>query len=355
MLLRMVEPPDADPATEDSPPDEIGPFRQFNLSEIHSLWQLAIEAAQADDRPPPQHPIAPVVRTWQEHAPLDRRQTGIMPAAAGVQIEPGALVRPDPSHLPDFGELRHADPGGNLWLPGLDIDAGGAAAFILAILDAGSTAQPGAGAPLRDRFFAEMLMAASTKARATRTRWFLDDLRIADPVEWADWNPAHYRPEAEKRGLALSRALVAVNSIQLPLNDRGGWLIPVFVEAIKSRALDDPIIASVRLPEGSNRGARVDRPTLRRAGKASAVAWRLYLALCFEWNRIAVKGRIPHLTRPQMKRNIAGYLVDARDKILTDSRGQPMRSGKHARAVETGGREPSPAGERLHRVYAGPA
>lgn len=298
-----------------------------------------------------------VVEEMPRPAEVDRRPTGIMPRVASVHLNLANLVRPDPADMPVFRQLslRKPDPSGQLWLPGLEIDGGGGtSAFILAILDAGSAAKSGAGAPLRDRFFAELLMAATTGSRADGERHYLRDLRISDPVAWAGWDQRHYRPDRTDLGLALERGLRDVNTINLPLNDRGGWLIPAFVEAIKSRALDAPIIASVRLPEGSEHGARVDRTVLRLAGKASAVAWRLYLAFSFEWSRITYKGRVPHLTRPAMKRDPAGYLLDADGEILIDRHGRPMRHGKHARAVETGAREASPMAERLHRVYDGP-
>lgn len=300
-----------------------------------------------------------VVEGMQHQAEVDRRPDGIMPAFASQQLSVPNIIRPDPKDMPGLGTLavRQLDPSGEVWqpyLPGLEIDDSGVSAFILAILDAGSAAKSGAGAPLRDRFFAELLMAATTDSRANGERHYLPGLCILDPVAWAGWDPRHYRPDRNDLGLALERGLRDVNTINLPLNDKGGWLIPVFVEAIKSRALDAPIIASVRLPEGSEYGARVDRTVLRRAGKASAIAWRLYLALCFEWNKIANRGRVPHLTRPVMERNVAGYLIDTNGETLTDKRGRPMRHGKHARAVETGQREPSPIGERLHRVYDGP-
>lgn len=368
---------DAGEPVELPPPPGVGTLRLMaalapgdyaallGLSGVHRMWAIRRELQiERDALPALPHPLAALMRAWQARprevktTEIDRRESGIVPAFASARIRLFDLVRPDPADLPALGTLgiRQPDPSGQLWLPGLNIDAGdGAAAFILAILDAGSDTQKGGGAPLRDRFFAELLMAAGTQTRDDGERHYLHGLRIADAIAWAGWERRSYRPDREDSGLALSRGLRAMNAINMPLNDKGGWLIPAFVEAIKSRAPDDPIIASVRLPEGSSvHGARVDRATLRAAGKASAVAWRLYLSLCFEWNRIAYKGQIPHLTRPARKRDKAGYLLGADGNLLTDKRGRPKRSGRDARAVETGEREASPQGERLHRVYDGP-
>ena len=325
------------------------------LERGHQTW---LDQGGMDGGP---HPWAGVVRAWQERgrpAGVDRSPVGIMPAFASELIAPSTLVRPPAGRLSPLS-LRRPDSSGQLLLPGLHVAHGDHPALMLALLDAGSEPKPGAGAPLRDRCFVEFLMMANRDDRVGGERFRLrakpgEGLTIRDPVLFAGWNLAHYRPNSEKTGLALDRALAEVNGIKLPLNDRGGWLIPVFVDALEGRRLRDRLNVWVRLLAGSDRGASVNRAALRQAGKASAVAWRLYLSLCFEWNRVSRRGRPPHLTRPERARNDAGYLVDASGKVLTDKRGRPMREGKHARSVETGRREPNPMGVRLHRVYDGP-
>ena len=302
-------------------------------------------------------------------ARLDRRETGIMPHFVARTLDMPSIIRPDPGHMPDVAAqlVRRVDPEGLPFMPGLDIDAGGASAFILAILDAGSASRPGAGAPLRDRCFGELLMASALDTRIDGERHRLPGLTIADAVDWVGWRRQDYRPDYEKMGLALARGLNAVNTIQLPLNDRGGWLIPAFVEAVRGRRLDDPVAATVRLYEDAARGARVDRNILRPAGRASAIAWRLYLALCFEWARISRQGRTPHLTRPAMERDPRGRLLDGAGNIMSgpdptlpfrDRRriadDRPATDWRDSRAIPTGSRESSPEGERLHRVYDRP-
>ena len=86
---------------------------------------------------------------------------------------------------------------------------------------------------------------------------------------------------------------MSANAVEIPLA-RGGFLLPVFFEAAEGLRLESRVAVSVRLLPGSEHGAGVVRAVLRQAGKVSAVAWRLYLAFCFEWNRIAYKGRVPH-------------------------------------------------------------
>lgn len=358
----------ADPSPESAPFPILAPWRlaesdgmaEVELFDIKGLHQVWLEAGEHWP-----HPLAPLVRAWQERerpARIDRRENGIMPAYVAEHVPPGAIVCVDPNYrmISDISiGVCPPDPSGQLLLPGLDPDVGNVAAFMLAILDAGSEKQRGAGAPLRDRFFAEGLMAAATQDRKGGGRFSLsgDDgpLTVVDLVEWACWKQNNYRPDKENYGLAMERAISAVNQIKVPLNERGGWLHSVLFEGLEGRRLTDRVVVSVRLMPGSEHGALVNRSALRQAGKVSAIAWRLYLALCFEWNRIAYRGRTPHLTRDEHKRNAAGYYVDVHGKTLTNRRGQPQSEGKNPRAVKTGRREPNPPGERLHCIYDGPA
>ena len=50
-------------------------------------------------------------------------------------------------------------------------------------------------------------------------------------------------------------------------------------------------------------------------------------------------------TLPVVRRNHAGYVVDARDKVVTE-RGAPTRRATHRRAVQTGDREANPEADR---------
>ena len=334
---------------------------------IHLLDGAAMFwAALAAAGDPPGHPLGPVVRAFLRLPVLtevDPRTAGIMPAAASARALLASLRRADPadSGNPLKPHFLRADPDDQLWLP--DTGTEGAPAFILAVLDAGSASRRSPGAPLRDRFFAELLMAPARRARIDGMTHRLHGLTIADAVEWADWTRRHYRPDHNDYGMAISRAFAAVNTLKLPLNDRGGWLIPVFVQAIGGHRLEDPIAAEVLLPEDSGRGARIDRAVLRQAGRVSAVAWRLYLAMAFEWGRISHQGKTPHLTRPEVLRDGRGRLLDQEGRLISSpdpSRRKPGRGDRPAtdwrdsRAVETGQREPSP-GADLYRTYDSPA
>ena len=338
-----------------------------DLASVHQAW-LALPDA---DRP--RHPLAPIVAAWQgrpREVEPDRRRTGIMPRFAGELLAPGAIIEADRDRMPLSEPLMlvPSKPDGQLWLPGLDpqsTNPEAVPALLLAMLDAGTLAQPGAGAPLRDRAFVEPLMLAMREDRALGERFYIRDVRIADVVTWFAWNPARYRPDDDAYGGALKRAMTNANAVEIPLAG-GGFLFPVFFEAVEGLRPESRLVVSVRLLAGSGHGAGVVRAVLRQTGKVSAVAWRLYLAFCFDWNRIAYKGRVPHLTQPEVLRDARGRLTNAdgtliagpdptwpkrrRDATPAD---RPVTDWRDSRAIEIG-REPNPRGESLHRVYDAP-
>ena len=312
-----------------------------------------------------------VVEAMPREVEADRRPIGIMPKFAGEFLAPAAIVEADRERLPKWGPLALVPnkPDGQLWLPNLDSASTEleVPSLLLGMLDAGTLAQPGAGAPLRDRAFVEPLMLAMREVRALGERFYIRDVTVADVVTWLAWNPNRYRPDDDAYGRALKRAIMSANAIEIPLA-RGGFLLPVFFEAAEGLRLESRVAVSVRLLPGSEHGAGVVRAVLRQAGKVSAVAWRLYLAFCFEWNRIAYKGRVPHLTQPEVLRDKRGRLTSDDERLIlitgpdptwpkkrreATPADRPVTDWRDSRAIEIG-REPSPKGESLHRVYDAP-
>lgn len=337
--------------------------------DVHVAWLAAREAGRSL-----RHPLAPLVRVWIEAMPIevrpDRREIGIMPGFAGEQLAPGIIVAADSAHVPDCGRLAlvPARTDGQLWLPDLDPQSTQPEieAVLLAMLDAGSLAIRSPSTPLRDRAFVESLMLAELCDRPRGERFVIPRLTIADPMAWFGWSANRYKPSIPEYGPALRRALTAAAGIEIPLSG-GGWLNPVFFEAAEGLRLHSRLVASIRLMPGSERGAAVNRRVLRQAAKVSAVAWRLYLAFCFAWSRIARRGVVPYLTRPEVLRDSRGRLTNAAGTLLTGPdpilptrerrkvpADRPATDWRDSRAVETGKREPNKIGEGLHRVYDGP-
>lgn len=345
------------------------PFDMVAVEAVHDAWRLSVRANPDAGL---KHPLAPLVRVGPIEGEPDRLEAGIMPHFATERLNPAAIiVAADRDTVPSFGEhpIRPARPDGQLWLDGmgpLDHDDD-VPSLMIAMIEAGGSSQPGAGAPLRDRALVEALMIASAQLRIPPgpgdlfQRIYIRGegekaLTIRDVVQWFGWRECDYRPSREDKGLALKRALIGrngVNAMSLPFGEHGGWLVPAGFEFSEGLRLWDRLACSVSLPVGSNVGARIHRPTLRQAGKVSALAWRLYLALAFQWDRIRHNGKVPLLTQPEVRRNDAGYLLDLNGSIIADKAGRPAKYWQHPKAVQTGNREPAP-NAKLHRVYDGP-
>ena len=58
--------------------------------------------------------------------------------------------------------------------------------------------------------------------------------------------------------------------------------------------------------------------------------WRLYLAFCFEWNRIAYKDEWPHLTQPEVLRDKRGRLTSDDERLILIP--APIRRGRRSDA-----------------------
>ena len=167
--------------------------------------------------------------------------------------------------------------------------------------------------------------------------------------EWLGRNLGNWRAAGATGGLALARDLKVVNSLEVPLNDRGGGYGPVLVRIRTGYQLDARVGFEIRLPSGQV-GPKVDRSLLRRL-RDSAPAYCLYLNLCFEWDKYgARKGKLILPTQPVVLRALGGQVVDAQGNIVTGRGNQPVLSPHDKRAVATGERELNPARSR-YRDY----
>ena len=108
--------------------------------------------------------------------------------------------------------------------------------------------------------------------------------------DWLSWNLKHYRTSGKSTGAALRAALRRLRDIAVPMNDRGGFYYPVMVSAGQGWGLSDKIAFATRLPPSSV-GPQINRAVLRLLRYAPA--YRLYLNLCFEWDKYGARnGRL---------------------------------------------------------------
>ena len=171
-----------------------------------------------------------VVEAMPREVEADRRPTGIMPKFAGEFLAPAAIVEADRERLPKWGPLALVPnkPDGQLWLPNLDSASTEleVPSLLLAMLDAGTLAQPGAGAPLRDRAFVEPLMLAMREVRALGERFYIRDVTVADVVTWFAWNPNRYRPLCSLYHAVMLSSCQAVKLSSTSSRGGSGQLVP---------------------------------------------------------------------------------------------------------------------------------
>lgn len=166
-------------------------------------------------------------------------------------------------------------------------------------------------APAGLRLFLELLMFVPRQHRRTPYRL---RLRVADLAECL-WPDGRYRPD--RHGRILSHALVVAHNCRLPWSndETDGYWAPVVVRlAPEVQHLDSAIVVDVELPPGSHAGPMVYRPTLRRYGAKSALAWRLTLALTWLWDHYLTGRHAPGMERlPWLDHDALVRLATGRD------------------------------------------
>jgi len=250
-------------------------------------------------------------------------------ATVGASYREDALPTVDPGPVPADGQLplfdRGKAPAGYGAL--VAYDAGGA-----------KTWERG-GVSIAARLFIESLLFAQSES-------VLIEPTLREIVA-AIW------PNGWRRGADLPRlirALEEVHCYAIPWQQGAAWR-PVTVRTAPTMTadLETPIVFDVRLPAGTNPGARVHRPTLHRLGVLrakrgerripSAATWRLYLSLCAYWDRRGYRdGGWNVRLIPEVKRDRDGRILDCRGKPLTKQSGYPVRKWSDPRAVRTGKR-----------------
>ena len=306
------------------------------------------------------HPIAPLVTDWLNTPPVvepDTRRTGIFPKA----IDPHSRAFTLP-HMPTAPAPPDAPLGAipdTAYLPGLappDSLSRTATPLVLYDMLGEESMRGGHAAPMALRLFVEALMLLQQKDRhmRRRVRVTLRSLR--------DWlypnNPGNYKVP---RILPLIfQALLHVDAMRvrvvLPGEKAATLWRPVGVTGYPVDSLDSPVIFDIELPPGSSSGALMDRQALRQVGVQSALKYRALLTLYVEWDRYGThSGKRIYATRPCVRRDKSGVLVDRRGNPVTDKRGRQSSDWSKGVPVDENGqptvwagaaREPNPARSR---------
>ena len=130
--------------------------------------------------------------------------------------------------------------------------------------------------------------------------------------------------------------------------DAAGGLYPL-VEVYRLPTVaypDERVLFLTHLPPRSRQGPLVDCFLTRELRATSWRMHRLMIASYCLFDRYGtVKGRLISPTLPVVHRDKAGYVLDARGKVVTE-KGAPTRRATHSRAVQTGERECNPEADR---------
>lgn len=295
------------------------------------------------------------VRSSAQHLPsksmsklLGDRKNGIMPQTmTNVHDLAKVQVTADMRHLPLGFHRFNRDSDDSGYLPGLapPPEKSIVQSLPLLLFDAGGgeSLTQGNGAPVPLRLFVDIMLCLPPEIRRIvghHQRMFVTLRQLRDAI----W------PNGWQRGRDYPKLVRAMNSLTISgVPWEGGYWRPITVRNMPVE-LDDLALFDVELPPGSGRGPLVNRPSAHQLGLIAAPAFRLYLNLTGYWDRFGTfNGRLIGPTIRKVKRNEAGYLVDARGEIVTEN-GKPSRRATHPRAVELFDADGAPLRERNSAV-----
>ena len=292
-------------------------------------------AAEASDRP---NPLAPLVWAWHDsRPPKSRSLRAILPASLGERIHTPTVPLPAPD---DPGPVEHTD-----YLPGL-VGPPPAPALLIALSDpfGDETRLRNGKVSAASRIWLEVLLSVPPDRR-TGDEVFLT-FRLEEIVsDWLGWDARNFRTAGKRTGRALKRALRIVDTLWFPTATGGYFPVKLRRFAHDQSGLSSRLTFGVRLPP-CGVGPAVDRAVLRNL-RDSAPAFNAYLSLSLQWDRYGARGgKLIRPTVPVVRRDSAGYVVDAQGTVLLDRYCNPTRDWHHRRAVRTGEREPNPSRDR---------
>ena len=314
----------------------------LGIAELHTAFKNT-----RSNSPKAKHPLTPIVQAWQteQPVPLYRGRLSVLPKT-GVPT----VIRHE-ANLPELSKLG-AQEDFQLPLPlphfarhylgnGLAFPA-----FPLVLSDASGipSRNRGQGAPVPLRMFVETLLSFDIRHRLHTTPM---DFVLGEFMDWL-WGPKQWRPS--RHWTPFRQALLAIDRACFPMPNGFGWRAISLITNIPP--LTFPGYATklrfvVSLPKGSERGPMVNRHLLRRYGRASTLAYRAMLNLPYWWDHhISRNGKLSMSTRPEVRRSVEGYLLNARGKVVLE-RGEPVTSTYHRAAIRTGREEANPAMEKL--------
>ena len=287
------------------------------LEAVYALWE-ACGPAQREDL---KDPLAALIESWlsKQPVPADARETGILPRAIirDTDLE-GTLF--------DLTEFDRPETDGQARLPGFSLYDDSAIALPLQLRDfTGLPRSRGRGAALADRIWVEAVMWNPVEYRF-----------LSRPVSvyWGEFINA-LMPNGrycQRDAVRIVEALRIVHNLRLPwqIGNTGGARAVVIVLDLPRRwnAYEDVVTFEINLPPGvRERGPLVYKPDLRVLGQKSALQWRGYLNLCYQFDRHGARnGRYIQPTRPRLLRDMQERLLRIDGALLLGSDKKPART-----------------------------
>ena len=297
--------------------------------------QVSPISAQWDDRQHVNLP-APLAQTYHL-APARKLHDG----QTALPFDYDLLASP-PEHEARFevGYLPTLEPEPSMLVPHALLD----------LWDSGASRGRHGPVPLARRIGLEVLLAVPPDARANEAVLLSTTMgELAGGV----WPSTKYVPK--RHGPMLVRDLHVVHDGRVAWSDGKHGSLRVLAAVRdwpRSFHRDARLAFDVRLPPGSRQGPQIDRNAVRMTWFSYRHNRLLLTAYCLFDRYGTVHGRMVAPTLPAVLRNEAGYLLDARGKVIAE-RGAPTRRATHKRAVQTGERVPNPEALTRYRALIG--
>ena len=309
------------------------------------LWRDTKEIAKKRDEPfEVEHPCVAVVKTWIRRNPpkhqIERRSTQIAPAFLKESQQIEVRDRLPSGVLHNQGETSQQLP---LFKENKDQDI-----VIHALpIEIYKGESGGRGAPLDERVFFNALLARPYGTPEEYNAVRLEPT-LRDFVDWLypnGWNRTYQLP-------LLQQALHQVHNKRISYERRDWNVVQVLAMPNETTQLDDVLPLIIRYPDGvSGNGPMIDVARMRNYGLVSAPKWRAWIRLHYFWDTSKQRngGYAIYATRPKVKRDADGYLLDATGNLIVSSDVYKRNGKRYAKK----GKEPQTAWYHPQAIHLG--
>ena len=306
---------------------------------LHQIWKKRVK-----DFPDTDHPLKNIVREWiRRHPPkyqIEKRHKQIAPAflkkAKGIDGE---------ERLPTG--VLHSQGEASQQLPLFEANKDQDIVIHALPIEIYKGESGGRGAPLDERVFFNALLARPYGTPEEYNTVRLEPT-LRDFVDWLypnGWNRTYQLP-------LLQKALHQVHNKRISYERRDWNVVQVLAMPNETTQLDDILPLIIRYPDGvSGNGPMIDVARMRNYGLVSAPKWRAWIRLHYFWDTAKQRngGYAIYATRPKVKRDADGYLLDATGNLIVSGNVYKRNSKRYAKK----GKEPQTAWYHPQAIHLG--